>query len=510
MLTSFSLENYRAFPEKTTVELRPLTLLFGYNNVGKSSLIRALALMADSARSSARSVLDLASDAARECDFDDLLSRASGREKLRLGLSFEEGEQIEAEIAQDLQGRRFVSDLRIDKEPGASGGPILISAQWTPEGPYGHSSGYDISVDGSAAGKMGLKFTSLAARVESGTKYEGEAQKARGEAAAKVFSRVAGLVDAMGLHLQWLGSLRRYPPRYGRYLGEAPARMGPDGAGAAEILAYDKLDRGTLLAEVSGWYERCFKRRINVNQSSDRRFTLKLEPIDKATKSQISIADTGEGIAQVLPVLVAAAMARRHGPWDPWTLAIEQPELHLHPAVHAALAREQGYLCGYCGTRVGEKDGDCHIEHFVPQSEPDGKGKSLALDFGNMLASCQGRDEPPAVPAHCGQARGTKKVPVSPFSPDCAAYFIFGSDGRIEPSRETAKEEAARTTIKNLQLDVLRLKAARKAAIDAAIDILLAEPNGDWRAEAARYDIPQAGRLAPFCFAIQEVLLSYA
>jgi hypothetical protein len=99
---------------------------------------------------------------------------------------------------------------------------------------------------------------------------------------------------------------------------------------------------------------------------------------------------------------------------------------------------------------------------------------------------------------------------VSPFSPDCVTYFIFGSDGRIEPSREPAKEEAARTTIKNLQLDVRRLKEARKAAIEAAMDLLLAEPNGDWRAEAARYDVPRAGRLAPFCFAIQEVLLSYA
>jgi predicted ATPase len=338
MLTAFSLENYRAFPEKTTVELRPLTLLFGYNNVGKSSLIRALALMADSARSSGRGVLDLASEAARDCDFDDLLSRLSGSEKLRLGLTFEEGEQIEAEIAQALKGRRFVSDLRIARDPDPSGGPALVFAQWTPQGPYGSAPGYDVSVNGSSAGKMGLKFTSLAPRIDGGASYEGIAQEERGTAAEKAFLRAEGLVEAMGLHFQWLGSLRRYPPRYGRYLGEPPPRMAPDGAGAAEILAYDKLDGGALLTEVSGWYEQFFKRRMDVDQTSDKRFSVTLEPIEGSTKPQINIADTGEGMAQVLPVLVAAAMARRHGPWDPWTLAIEQPELHLHPAVHAPLA----------------------------------------------------------------------------------------------------------------------------------------------------------------------------
>ena len=345
MLTSFSLENYRAFLEKTTVELRPLTLLFGYNNVGKSALIRALALMADAARSSGRGVLDLASDAARECDFDDLLSRSSGREKLRLGLSFQEGENIEVEIAQDLRGKRlFVSDLRISQEPSPPEGPSLVSAQWIPVGPSGETPGYELFVDDCPAGKTELRFTSLAPTKLGVWLYQAadengiDEQNTRHEAANEMFVRAARRVDNMGRHFQWLGSLRRYPPRYGRYLGDPPPRMGPDGAGAAEILAYDKLDGGTLLTEVSGWYERCFKRRIDVDQSSDKRFSITLEPIDVATKRQVNIADTGEGMAQVLPVLVAAAMARQRHPWDRWTLAIEQPELHLHPAVHAPLA----------------------------------------------------------------------------------------------------------------------------------------------------------------------------
>ena len=34
MLTAFTIENYRSFADRTRIELRPLTLLFGYNNSG--------------------------------------------------------------------------------------------------------------------------------------------------------------------------------------------------------------------------------------------------------------------------------------------------------------------------------------------------------------------------------------------------------------------------------------------------------------------------------------------
>ena len=81
--------------------------------------------------------------------------------------------------------------------------------------------------------------------------------------------------------------------------------------------------------------------------------------------------------------------------------------------VRAALAREQGFLCGYCGSRIGQREGDCHIEHVEAQS----KNASRELDYANMLGSCQGSDATPQVPEHCGQARGNVPLPVTPFMP---------------------------------------------------------------------------------------------
>lgn len=175
--------------------------------------------------------------------------------------------------------------------------------------------------------------------------------------------------------------------------------------------------------------------------------------------------------------------------------------------VRRALIREQGGLCCYCGGPIGERPDDCHIEHFVAQSADE----SLRLEYSNMLASCQGTDGRSRVSEHCGQARGTKPVPVSPLSPCCGGFFTWGSDGSVRSSAEALKHADAETTIQSLRLDTRRLKAAREAAIAGALWGLDELSPEDWRVEARRYEAPGAeGRLVPFCFAIQHVLLSYA
>jgi uncharacterized protein (TIGR02646 family) len=181
-------------------------------------------------------------------------------------------------------------------------------------------------------------------------------------------------------------------------------------------------------------------------------------------------------------------------------------------AILAALASEQGRLCGYCGSVIGTTESDAHIEHVVSQEECKRTGqRHLLTDYGNMLGSCMGTDDRSRVPKHCGAARGTKPVPVTPYQRDCGAAFVFRRDGAVDASRDPAKREGAEETIRSLALHIPKLKAARAAAIDGALDGLTALSPEAWRAEADRYDAPDgAGRLSPFCFAIRQVLLRHA
>ncbi|WP_329729590.1 AAA family ATPase [Archangium sp.] len=71
-----------------------------------------------------------------------------------------------------------------------------------------------------------------------------------------------------------------------------------------------------------------------------RYYALTLGPL-ASPGIRVNVIDTGEGMAQVLPVLVLGAQARQEGAHGS-LIALEQPELHLHPALHASLAN---YFC---------------------------------------------------------------------------------------------------------------------------------------------------------------------
>ena len=69
MIESLSLENFKAFGTKQTLDIRPITLLYGKNSSGKSSCLRALQLFAQSVRTKGTHRDLLLSGANAEFDF---------------------------------------------------------------------------------------------------------------------------------------------------------------------------------------------------------------------------------------------------------------------------------------------------------------------------------------------------------------------------------------------------------------------------------------------------------
>ena len=147
-----------------------------------------------------------------------------------------------------------------------------------------------------------------------------------------------------------------------------------------------------------------------------------------------------------------------------WQPTYEDLSGTIKEEVKNSLIKEQGYICCYCERRL--TDDGSHIEHFNPQSN----NAVNPLDYANMLCSCQNQLEQ-GEPRHCGHLKGDwfgNQLLVSPLDPDCEGHFTYTADGKIQPAEKS--DDATRMTIEILGLNINKLNALRKKAIEPFLD----------------------------------------
>jgi uncharacterized protein (TIGR02646 family) len=196
--------------------------------------------------------------------------------------------------------------------------------------------------------------------------------------------------------------------------------------------------------------------------------------------------------------------AKASSDWRPTWDGLSNPQ---KDELKRSLLLEQGHICCYCGIRIALVDS--HIEHIKPRR----KYGELALDYSNMLASCEGSTEDGASKQqHCGHKKSdwfNDALTVSPLDPQCESLFAYTSAGEVRPVAE-AHPKAAQETIRHLALNVSSLVRARKTVLDgvlADIDSLNSAEIG--RLVGAFKTRNGDGAFVPFCMAIVDVLSRY-
>ncbi len=191
--------------------------------------------------------------------------------------------------------------------------------------------------------------------------------------------------------------------------------------------------------------------------------------------------------------------------WQATWKNFQKPE---KPLVHKSLLEEQGFICCYCGKKI-TKD-TSHIEHLKPRNQyPD-----LALEYGNVLASCEiDREEPPPIPVHCGHKKDdwyNKTLMVSPLDSNCADFFRYTEDGQILATQDSNKQAAAQETITRLALNIDKLRRGRKKAIEDILDIIDVLNDDEKIKLIDGFSKPNVnGEYAEFCIVIIYILKQY-
>lgn len=317
-LHAIEVRGYRAFAGWSRLELRPLTLIYGRNNAGKSSLLRLLAILADSVGDDTRSALELNGDAGRRGKFKDLPWMGDGvpRSAFRLRLCWKEaGEPSftdELELAwSDELSRAYVRELRI-RGPN---GDLLLEARAMPhpdEEQYLTSDDNDESTE--------IQWTGLRPTVIRGAEAAHE----------RALHGFAARMKTLRRSVTWLDSNRPRPDKLVQDK-EAPPSLAHDGLNALEFLAADR----ELLRGVRAWFARSpVERDLRFKPAGEGY----LSPILGAanTSAEFHLLDAGEGMAHVLPVIVGTELASSSSGYR--VLAIEEPESHLHGDTQRSLA----------------------------------------------------------------------------------------------------------------------------------------------------------------------------
>jgi predicted ATPase len=144
------------------------------------------------------------------------------------------------------------------------------------------------------------------------------------------------LHDAM-----YIGPLRTIPPRGFLYERAGRIKSWADGLAAWDLLLADRL---TLVERTNLWLKRIgtgcqvvvqhlFDRGADAEELSDGHVdkTVRRLLLDTGTGSLVLPSEVGAGVSQVVPVVVAS-VEERSG-----ITLVEQPEIHVHPAVQVGL-----------------------------------------------------------------------------------------------------------------------------------------------------------------------------
>lgn len=386
MLTSLHIKNFKAWKDTGEIPLAPLTVIFGANSAGKSSLGHLLLTLKQTALSSDRrralhlgdqnTLIDLGT-------FADCLHAHDLSQPLSFDLQWKlpDGMHVKNPLTgEKFSGSRLTLSVKLSANSAEQPEATLVRYDLQ----QGKESKLDAEFSRDSKGTYSLKsaayeFTRTQGRawaLDAPEKFYriSDTTRARFQNAG-FLADFALATEQMLTSLYYLGPLRDHPRRTYQWSGDTPEDVGPRGeftipAILAAESQHRKLNRGArqrlqpFPQFIAGWLKD-----IGVIHSFDvkavaagrKEYEVLIKTGPKAP--EVKITDVGFGVSQVLPALVLPFYCPANS-----VVWMEQPEIHLHPQVQAEMA--DVFICAVQAREDETRRNvqiivESHSEHFL-------------------------------------------------------------------------------------------------------------------------------------------------
>jgi predicted ATPase len=306
MIDKISFKNYKLFKEKQTIELKPITILIGKNNSGKSAVLKLMTIIEGALKSQDTLPIKLLNDEVQSGNiFEDLVYGKFGR-----GLEIELFQKDE--ISGEDNSLQF--EIAID---GDQNKPILDYWKLNDEIELRNigDNNFENEIDQE---KYRCEFLGVFLANYFYTK--------------KQDSSGTVLNQPHTFNTDFIGSLREKTKLDYRLSSKLLVKSNPDGKYLYDFIIrdYQSTDK-KYFTQISKWIKDKFEGWEIYIHAGKEPYHIEF----RKGKLEINITETGMGIGQSLPLI-----ARSYKPCDDETLIIvEEPEAHLHPYAHAQIAQ---------------------------------------------------------------------------------------------------------------------------------------------------------------------------
>lgn len=356
MLTSLHIQNFKAWKDTGEIRLAPLTILFGANSAGKSSLGHLLLALKQTVLSVDRKRPLHLGDENSLIELGTFEECIHGHD-LKQALSFELAWKLPKKLEVRDTAKRKVhkgEELRLEVSLAADkhDQPRVNRLQYTLLQDALPALNVEYSLDSQYKPQLTsspLKLIKTVGRAwplsEPDKFYRISDQSRARFQNAEFLSDFALETEAALGSIYYLGPLREYPKRIYSWSGETPESVGQKGENTiAAILAATAqkrmLNRGAKKrqARFEEFLAQWLKELGVIDSFSVKAVAKGRKEYEVLVKthrdgSEVKLTDVGFGISQLLPALTQVFYSPPNS-----TVWMEQPEIHLHPQVQAELA----------------------------------------------------------------------------------------------------------------------------------------------------------------------------